>query len=84
MRSRIPAVISTQKGLNEPRYATLKGIMSAKKKPLEELEVEIATPATRVESLSKPPERPAGRILGEGVAGVASLVDALKTEAKVL
>ncbi len=80
VRCKAPAVITTQKGLNEPRYASLKGIMAAKKKPLEEIDAQKTTPATEVASLSLPPERPAGKILPD----VAALVAALKNEAKVL
>ncbi|MHC5064509.1 MAG: electron transfer flavoprotein subunit beta/FixA family protein [Planctomycetota bacterium] len=76
----LPAVISTNKGLNEPRYANLKGIMAAKKKPLEEIEAAAIDPATSVESLSLPPARTEGKI----VETVDQLVDALKNEAKVL
>ncbi len=84
VRCPIPAVISTQKGLNEPRYASLKGIMAAKKKPLEELDIQIPKTGVSIASLTLPPPRPGGRILGEGAAGASALVDALKNEAKVL
>jgi electron transfer flavoprotein beta subunit len=84
VRCPVPAVISTQKGLNEPRYASLKGIMAAKKKPLDEVEVQIPSDGVRIASLALPPERPAGRILGEGADAVGALIDALKNEAKVL
>lgn len=79
-----PAVISTNKGLNEPRYANLKGIMKAKKKPLEEIDIPAASPAVTVVSMVLPPERGQGRIVGEGPDAVNSLVEALKNEAKVL
>jgi electron transfer flavoprotein beta subunit len=84
VRCGLPAVITTQKGLNQPRYANLKGIMAAKKKPLLELDAAAVAPATTVASLSLPPDRPPGKILGEGVAAVAKLVDVLRNEAKVL
>jgi electron transfer flavoprotein beta subunit len=84
VRCPLPALISTQKGLNEPRYASLKGIMAAKKKPLEELDAAKLAPATKVASMALPPERPPGKILGEGAAAVGKLIDALKNEAKVL
>ena len=79
-----PAVISANKGLNEPRYANLKGIMKAKKKPLEEIDAAAVAPAVTTVSLSLPPARPEGRIVGEGVDAVAPLIEALKNEAKVL
>ncbi len=80
----LPAVISAQKGLNEPRYASLKGIMAAKKKPIEEKPVQAPAPVTQVVSLTLPPPRQSGRIVGEGAAAVAELVRALHEEAKVL
>lgn len=80
----IPAVISTTKGLNEPRYANLKGIMKAKKKPLEEIEVPAVDPAITVVTMELPPERGDRRILGEGPDAVNSLIEALKHEAKIL
>ncbi len=75
-----PAVISTHKGLNQPRYANLKGIMKAKKKPLETIAATLSDSACSVVSLTLPPERPAGKILDS----VDQLIDALKNEAKVL
>jgi electron transfer flavoprotein beta subunit len=84
VRCRLPAVITTQKGLNEPRYASLKGIMAAKKKPLEEIDAAAIAPATEVASLALPPDRPPGRLFTGGVADVTKLVDALRNEAKVL
>jgi len=83
VRCPVPAVISTQKGLNEPRYASLKGIMAAKKKPFEEVAAQIPGAGVSVASLTLPPARPDGRILGEGADAVGALVDALKNEAKV-
>jgi len=84
VRCPVPAVVSTQKGLNEPRYASLKGIMAAKKKPLEEVEVQIPGAGVSIATLSLPPARPDGRILGDGADAVGALVDALQNEAKVL
>lgn len=80
----LPAVITADLRLNEPRYASLPGIMKAKKKPLEEttpeaLGVEIA-PKIVVKGLEAPPERAAG----VRVPDVATLVAKLKDEAKVL
>jgi electron transfer flavoprotein beta subunit len=80
----LPAVVAAQKGLNEPRYASLKGIMAAKKKPIEEKAVTPPAPVVETVSLTLPPARPAGRIVGEGVDAVAELVRALREEAKVL
>ncbi len=80
----LPAVVSAQKGLNEPRYASLKGIMQAKKKPLEEIEVGDAEARVEIKQLTLPPERAAGEIVGEGPDAVPELVRKLREEAKVL
>jgi len=79
-----PAVLTITKGKYEPRYASLKGIMAAKKKPLEEKAVE--APAGRIEllGLDYPPERPSGKIVGAGADAVPELVRLLRQEAKVL
>ena len=79
-----PAVISCNKGLNEPRYANLKGIMSAKKKPLEEVAADMSEPALSIDSLELPPARAEGRILGEGADAVPALLEALSNEVKIL
>jgi electron transfer flavoprotein beta subunit len=80
----LPAVLTITKGAFEPRYASLKGIMAAKKKPLVEKDAESSPGRIRVIALESPPERPAGRILGEGPDAVAQLVKLLREEAKVL
>ncbi len=80
----LPAVITTDLRLNEPRYASLPNIMKAKKKPIETLAPEAlgVDPAPRVTTLkvSEPPKRKAGVKLPD----VAALVDKLKNEAKVI
>jgi electron transfer flavoprotein beta subunit len=80
----LPAVITTDKGLNEPRYASLKGIMAAKKKPIEERPAAGGEAALEVVSMSLPPARGAGRIVGEGPAAVPELVRLLREEARVI
>jgi len=80
----LPAVITTDLRLNEPRYATLPNIMKAKKKPLETLAgeslgVDLAPRLTTLEVV-EPPSRKAGIV----VADVAQLVDKLRNEAQVL
>lgn len=80
----LPCAITTQKGLNEPRYASLKGIMAAKKKPLDVLEANPGEPLVETVELTLPPPRPAGKIVGEGAEAVPTLVKLLKEEAKVL
>ncbi|MFN0057514.1 MAG: electron transfer flavoprotein subunit beta/FixA family protein [Planctomycetota bacterium] len=84
IETELPVVITAQKGLNEPRYASLKGIMAAKKKPLQTVDA-IATPLRlEVLTLEPPAPRPDGRIVGEGTEAVAELVKLLRSEAKVL
>jgi electron transfer flavoprotein beta subunit len=78
-----PAVVSCNKGLNEPRYANLKGIMAAKKKPLEEAAAQLPPAALEVVALELPAPRAAGKILGNGVDAVPALIQALR-EAKAL
>jgi len=80
----LPAVLTADKGLNEPRYPALKGIMAAKKKPLEVKPVQLAAGAIEVVALTPPPERKEGKIVGEGPGAVPELVRLLREEAKVL
>ena len=92
----LPALFTTQRGINEPRYASLPGIMKAKKKPLvkknladlgvDPSEVGKARAKCRVKLLSFPPERSPGKIIeGETVeAKAAELVRLLREEAKVV
>jgi len=80
----LPAVVTITKGAFEPRYASLKGIMAAKRKPLEEKEAQQAESRLDVEVLDPPPARPDGRIVGEGPDAVGELVRLLREEAKVL
>ncbi len=80
----IPCLISAQKGLNEPRYPSLKGIMMAKKKAIEEVEAPQVDPRVETLGFSYPPERPAGKIVGEGVEAVPELVRLLREEARVI
>ncbi len=81
---KLPCVLSITKGAYEPRYASLKGIMAAKKKPLEQKEVQAPDSGLQIEQLSYPPERQAGRIVGEGPDAVPELLRLLREEAKVL
>ena len=80
----LPAVVTADKGLNEPRYPALKGIMAAKKKPLGVHQVKLDAGAIEVLAMTPPPERKEGRLLGEGAAAVPELIRALREEAKVL
>jgi electron transfer flavoprotein beta subunit len=80
----LPAVFTAEKGLNNPRYASLKGIMAAKKKTIDEKPAALGDPGLEVLSLALPAPRGAGRIVGEGAAAVPDLVKALREEAQVL
>lgn len=80
----LPAVVAAQKGLNEPRYPSMKGIMAAKRKPLEEVDVGDADSRLEVLAVKGPEERAAGEIIGEGADAVPELVRKLREEAKVL
>ena len=80
----LPAVVTIDEGIARPRYPSLKGIMAAKKKPLEVKPAQLGDIRLTVTRMALPAERPAGRILGEGAAAVPELVRLLQTEAKVL
>jgi electron transfer flavoprotein beta subunit len=88
----LPAVISAQKGLNEPRYASLKGIMAAKKKAIDVkdaaalgLSAADLAPLTTVASLELPPARPAVRMIeGDPETQARELLRLLHEEAKVI
>jgi len=94
MQGSLPAVLTIDKGINEPRYPSLKGIMAAKKKPLdakspEDLGLDTADlgDGARVvwESMELPPARAAGKIIdGEADEAVRELVRVLREEAKVI
>jgi electron transfer flavoprotein beta subunit len=88
----LPAVISAQKGLNEPRYASLKGIMAAKKKPIDvkdaaalALDAAALAPRATLVALELPPSRQAVRMIeGDADTQVKELLRLLHEEAKVI
>ncbi len=90
----LPALFTTQKGLNEPRYASLPGIMKAKRKPLDIKSLsdigidasEIGEPKAKILAMKLPPERGGGRIIkGDSSRSIAAeLVKVLHKEAKVI
>jgi len=88
----LPAVISAQKGLNEPRYASLKGIMAAKKKPIQTMDAATAglkaedlAPKTRIVAMELPPTRSTVKMIeGDPDTQVKELLRILHDEAKVL
>jgi len=81
---KLPAVVTTDLRLNEPRYVTLPNIMKAKKKPLETLTPEAlgvdVAPRLKTLKVQEPPKRSAGKL----VKSVQELVEKLKSEAKVI
>jgi len=80
----LPAVVTIDEGIARPRYPSLKGIMSAKRKPLETKPAQLGDVRVNVKAMALPPDRPPGRIIGDGAAAVPELVRLLQTEAKVL
>jgi len=80
----LPAVVTVTKGEFEPRYASLKGIMAAKRKPLEKKDAAPSESRLSVDALQLPPARPEGRVVGEGPEAVEELVRLLREEAKVI
>jgi electron transfer flavoprotein beta subunit len=80
----LPCVVTAEKGLNDPRYPALKGIMQAKRKPLEIKEISLEDQGVEILEMSYPPKKPDGRIVGEGPAAVDELVKLLRDEAQVL
>jgi electron transfer flavoprotein beta subunit len=80
----LPCVITAQKGLNEPRYPSLKGIMGAKNKPIEERVLQGLTTKVELLGMKKPPAKSAGKIVGTEVSAVSELVRLLHEEAKVI
>lgn len=88
----LPLLVTAQQGLNEPRYPSLPGIMKAKKKPLEELEIddldleeEDVEAKTKTVEIFLPTAKEAGKVLqGELDAQVKELVSLLRNEAKVI
>ncbi|MDY0324413.1 MAG: electron transfer flavoprotein subunit beta, partial [Candidatus Carbobacillus sp.] len=90
IRTKLPVLLTAQQGLNDPRYPSLPGIMKAKKKPLERLNVsdlgiDEGIARTTVTHLYNPPKKEAGEILqGDIATQVETLVKKLREEAKVI
>ena len=88
----LPAVITTQKGLNTPRYAGLKGIMAAKKKPMGVIDAgtlglgaEALAPRTERRSMTPPADRPPVKLIaGDPQTQAKELIRLLHEEAKVI
>lgn len=81
---RLPAIIGAQRGLNEPRYASLKGIMKAKKTAIEERSLDFKQEQFEIIEYSYPPQKSAGKIVGDSAEAVPELLKLLHEEAKVI
>lgn len=79
-----PVVIAAHKGLNEPRYPSLKGIMASKTKPIEEHKPAATANVVEVILMQMPPSKPAGKIIGADSTAVPEMVRLLHEEAKVI
>lgn len=84
VQTELPAVITAQKGLNEPRYASLKGIMASKKKVIAEKPAKEVNNLTEIINLTLPQPKQPGRIVGTDASAVPELVRLLREEAKVI
>jgi len=80
----LPALLTAEKGLNEPRYPALRGIMMAKKKTIQEKQMEIDSAKIQIVNIEYPPTRKGGKIVGQGADAVPELVRLLREEAKAV
>ncbi len=78
VRAALPAVMTAEKSSHEPRYASIRGIMEARKKPIETIGVSLEGPKMAIKKIEEPRQREGGRILGEGAGAVPALVQALR------
>ena len=79
-----PCIITCQKGLNEPRFPSIRGVMMAKKKQIAEESVSVEASGVEVAALNYPAARAEGKVVGEGIEAVPELVRLLREEAKVI
>ena len=84
MECTLPCIVSAQRGLNEPRYASLKGIMAAKKIQIEEKDISLDKSMIEIIEYNYPQQKSAGKIVGDGADAVPELLRLLHEEAKVL
>lgn len=84
VRTVLPCIIQAQRGLNEPRYPSLKGIMAAKTKPIQEKPAAPAEARVYTMAMRKPDAKSAGKIVGTDASAVPELVRLLHEEAKVI
>ncbi|MEP7146595.1 MAG: electron transfer flavoprotein subunit beta/FixA family protein [bacterium] len=84
IESRLPVIIGTQKGLNEPRYPNLKSIMASKSKPIEEIPASYSGNKVEINEMKLPSVKSSGKIFTNGKDDVSELVRLLREEAKVI
>ncbi len=84
IETKMPAIISAQRGLNEPRYASLKGIMAAKKIQIEQIDAQISEDQLQIIEFNYPPAKNPGKIVGKDADAVPELLKLLHEEAKVI
>lgn len=84
LKAKLPLVIGTQKGINNPRYPNLKSIMASKSKPIEEKAPIDGTVKSSVTDMRLPEAKGQGKIFTDGAANVPELVKLLREEAKVI
>ncbi|MFA7361693.1 MAG: electron transfer flavoprotein subunit beta/FixA family protein [Candidatus Kapaibacterium sp.] len=84
LKAKLPVVIGTQKGINNPRYPNLKSIMASKSKPIEERAPVDELSKTSVTDMKLPESKGSGKIFTNGAADVPELVRLLREEAKVI
>ncbi len=80
----LPAAFTGEKDLTVPRYASLRELVAARKKPITVKDVQQQPSAQEVISIRYPPPRPPGKVIGRGVDAVPLLVKLLHEEAKVI
>jgi electron transfer flavoprotein beta subunit len=80
----LPAAFTAEKDLTVPRYASLRELVAARKKPVVAKEVQLPPSSLEIVSIQNPPPRPPGRLVGKGVDAVPALVKLLHEEAKVI
>src|SRR5436309_8579161 len=80
----LPAAFTAEKDLTVPRYASLRELVAARKKPIVVKDVQLLMSSIEIVSIQNPPPRPPGKIVGKGVDAVPTLVRLLHEEAKVI
>src|SRR6266852_494145 len=80
----LPATFTAEKDLTVPRYASLRELVAARKKPIVVKDIQLSQSSIEIVSIQNPPPRPAGKIVGRGVDAVPILVKLLHEEAKVI